>query len=84
MGWDGMGRDGMGWARPHPREEVAGEWHPPFEMQVEHNDPRCVANPQLDYIEIEHSHNAFFCIDEMIRRGVPAEALSVVRLWRRK
>jgi hypothetical protein len=53
-------------------------------MQVEHNDPRCVANPQLDYIEIEHSHNAFFCIDEMIRRGVPAEALSVVRLWRRK
>jgi len=37
-------------------------------------DPRC------DYIEVVHSHNAFFYVDEMVRRGVPAEALSVVRL----
>ena len=74
------GRYGDGPVHIRVESALAGEWRPPFDHRVERNDPRCVQDPGGDYIEVVHSHNAFFYVDEMVRRGLPAKALTVVRL----
>lgn len=61
-------------------KELAGSWRPPFDHSVECNDWRCTWDPTSDYIEIVNTHCAFLYAKEMIRRGVPAAALAVVRL----
>lgn len=59
----------------------AGEWRlPSSEYEVELNDWRCSWDPTFDYVEIENTSSAFIYVKEMIGRGVPAEALAVVRL----
>jgi hypothetical protein len=77
---------GYGDGPVHIRVEtaVAGVWRPPFELRVERNDWRCTWDPQFDYVEAVNSHNAFLYLDEMVIRGVPAEALTVVRLRRER
>jgi len=76
------GRYGDGPVHIRVERALAGVWRPPFELRVERNDSRCVEDPQFDYIEVVHTHNAFLYMEEMVRRGVPAGALSVVRLWK--
>jgi len=74
------GRYGDGPVHIRVEKELAGSWRPPFDLSVERNDWRCTWDPKFDYIEIVHTHNAFLDVKEMIRRGMPAAALAVVRL----
>jgi hypothetical protein len=48
--------------------------------RVEWNDWRCASDPHFDYVEVANTHNAFLYLEQMIGRGMPAAALSVVRL----
>jgi hypothetical protein len=60
--------------------ETAGTWRSPSGHSVEINDWRCKFDPRFDYVEVVNSHNAFLYLDDMIRAGVRASALSVVRI----
>lgn len=74
------GRYGDGPVHIRVEKELAGSWRSPFHLSVERNDWRCTWDPKFDYIEIVHTHNAFLDVKEMIRWGMPAAALAVVRL----
>jgi hypothetical protein len=63
-------------------KERAGQWRPPPGYSVAYNDPRCVSDPRFDYVQVVNTHNAFLYVDLMVNWGVPAAALSVVRLPR--
>lgn len=58
----------------------AGTWRPPADHDVVCNDWRCRRDPVFDYVEVINTHNAFIYVHRMIEQGVPAAALSVVRL----
>ena len=60
--------------------EAAGTWRPPSGHGVEVNDWRCKFDPRFDYVEVVNSHNAFLYVTDMVDRGVPVGAVSVVRL----
>jgi len=78
------GRYGDGPVHIRVESGLAGSWRPPFELRVERNDWRCASDPRFDYVETTNSHNAFLYVEEMIRRGVPAAALTVVKLPHRQ
>lgn len=60
--------------------EKAGSWRPPAGHDVSYYDRRCVWDRRFDYVEVVNTHNAFLYVELMREEGVPAEALSVVRL----
>ena len=74
------GRLGDGPVHVRVHKARAGAWRPPSDYEIEFNDWRCTWDPVHDYVEIENSRWAFQSMKEMIERGVPAGALSVVRL----
>jgi hypothetical protein len=74
------GRYGDGPVHIRVETAVAGAWRPPPGHDVEINDWRCAHDPRHDYVEVVNTHNAFLYLEDMIDAGVPAEALSVVRL----
>jgi len=74
------GRLGGGPAHIRVHKARAGLWRPPSDYEIELNDWRCTWDPVHDYVEIDNSRLAFQGMQEMIERGVPADALSVVRL----
>ena len=74
------GRHGDGPVHSRVDNALAGLWRAPSDYEVELNDWRCSWDPQFDYVEIENSRLAFAYLTEMIDRGVPPAALSVVRL----
>lgn len=76
------GRYGDGPVHIRVETEIVGSWRPPAGYRVEWNDPRCIADPRFQYMEAENTHNAFLYVREMVRRGIPGHALSVVRLAR--
>ena len=76
------GRYGDGPVYIRVEKEVAGSWRPPIGHHVERNDWRCAFDPRYDYVEVVNTHNAFLYLDDMVDSGVPAAALSVVRLPR--
>jgi hypothetical protein len=74
------GRYGDGPVYIRVEKEIAGSWRPPVGHRVERNDWRCAFDPRFEYVEIVNTHNAFLYFDDMVNSGVPARALSVVRL----
>ena len=50
--------------------------------QIEVDDGRCVADKRHDYVVAENTHNAFIYAVFIRDRGVPAAALTVVRIPR--
>lgn len=70
--------DGPVYVRVH-RGRAAGSW-PQAGHSVEINDRRCSADQVHDYVVAENSHNAFIYASWIVEKGVPAAALTVVRL----
>jgi len=71
--------DGPVWIRVHKAR--AGAWRlPSDDYEIERNDRRCSWDPTYDYVEIENTHSAFLYVYQMIKQGVTAGALAVVRL----
>lgn len=62
-------------------EELAGSWRPPPGHDVSCWDRRFVWDRRFNYIELVNTHCAFLYVKLMREeQGVPAEALSVVRV----